>query len=67
MALDNLNLCIAYTRAVKKSVGQGVKADVQMSDEARDGKGEKDTQLSFHPSIFINQSDKIAEVHKTKC
>src|SRR5205809_5491243 len=32
-------LCIAYTRGVKKSVGWGVKADVQMSGEARDNKG----------------------------
>ena len=44
MALYSLNLCTAYTRAVKKSVGRGVEAGVQMSDEARDGKGEKNPQ-----------------------
>ena len=27
MALDSLNLCIAYTRFVKKSVGRGVKKE----------------------------------------
>ena len=44
MALYSLNLCIAYTRGVKKSVGRGVKTDVvdlslrapRCPDEARD-------------------------------
>ena len=52
MALYSLNLCIAYTRSVKKSVGSVVKAAVvnlslrppRCSDEARDNKGENDTQ-----------------------
>ncbi len=52
MALYSLNLCIAYTWGVKKSVGRVVKTDVmklslrppRSSDEARDNKGENDTQ-----------------------
>ncbi len=52
MVLYSLNLCIAYTRGVKKSVGRGVKADVmnlslrppRCSDEARDNKGENHPQ-----------------------
>ncbi len=44
MALYSLNLCTAYTRSIKKSVGWDVKAGVQMSRDARDDKGEKDAQ-----------------------
>src|SRR5689334_21221142 len=51
MAQDRLNLRIAYTRGVKKSVDRIVKTDVTnlslwspCSDQARDGKGENDTQ-----------------------
>ena len=32
MALYSLNLYIAYTQGVKKSVGRDVKADAQISD-----------------------------------
>ncbi len=45
MTLDSLNLCIAYTRGVKKSVGRVVKTGVvNFSDKARDDKGENDAQ-----------------------
>jgi hypothetical protein len=52
MALYSLNLCIAYTRGVKKSVGCVVKTDVmnlslrppRCSDEARDDEGENHAQ-----------------------
>ncbi len=52
MALDSLNLYIAYTHSVKKSVGPRVKADVenlslqppQRLDKARNDKGENDSQ-----------------------
>ena len=52
MAVYSLNLCVAYTLSVKKSVGSVVKAGVvnlslrppRCSDEARDNKGENDTQ-----------------------
>ena len=52
MVLYSLNLCIVYTRGVKKSVGRIVKTGVvnlslrppRCSDEARDNKGENDTQ-----------------------
>jgi hypothetical protein len=45
MALYSLNLYIAYTRGVKKSVGRVVKMGVlNFSGEARDDKGENDTQ-----------------------
>ena len=44
MALYSLNLYIAYTRGVKKSVGRVVKIGVlNFSGEARDDKGENDT------------------------
>ena len=32
MALYSLNLCIAYTQGIKKSVGRGVKAAAQIAD-----------------------------------
>ena len=52
MAQYSLNLHIAYTRGVKKSVGRCVKADVenlslqppQRLDKARNDKGENDSQ-----------------------
>jgi hypothetical protein len=51
-AVYSVTLCIAYTRSVKKSVGRVVKTGVvnlslrppRCSDEARDNKGENDTQ-----------------------
>ena len=44
-AVHSVNLCIAYTRDVKKSVGWVVKMGVlNFSDKARDDKGKNDTQ-----------------------
>src|SRR5262249_30446625 len=51
-AVNNVTLCITYTRSIKRSVGWSVKTGMvnislrppRCSDEARDDKGENDTQ-----------------------
>jgi hypothetical protein len=80
MVLYSLNLCIVYTRGVKKSVGRIVKTGVvnlslrppRCSDEARDNKGENDTQHregegeSGRFLLYIGASDILPQAHSNK-
>ena len=52
MALYSLNLCIAYTQGIKKSVGRGVKAAAQIAD----GRHPKAIYCTHLPTLFFTRS-----------